>query len=81
MPLHSNSEYGNLAANQKNANIENVIMDLAEEVVCKTWAGLIGLGSTLGWALLNFVLGWAQIWAGLKYGLGSIEGHFRQKVN
>ena len=50
-------------------------------VVCKTWAGLIGLGSTLGWALLNFVLGWAQIWAGLKYGLGSIEGHFRQKVN
>ena len=59
----------------------NVYRFLKLSVVCKTWAGLIGLGSTLGWALLNFVLGWAQIWAGLKYGLGSIEGHFRQKVN
>ena len=34
-----------------------------DRVVCKTWAGLIGLVLILGWALLNFVLGWAQIWA------------------
>ena len=33
-------------------------------VVCKTWAGLIGLGS---------MLGWAQFWAGLDFGLGSID--------
>ena len=33
-------------------------------VVCKTWAGLIGLGS---------ILGWAQFWAGLDFGLGSID--------
>ena len=33
-------------------------------MTCKTWAGLIGLGS---------ILGWAQFWAGLDFGLGSID--------
>ena len=43
------------------------------EVVCKTWAGLNGLGSILGWAGLDFGLGWARF-----LGLGSVDnGSFR----
>ena len=42
-------------------------------VVCKTWAGLNGLGSILGWAGLDFGLGWARF-----LGLGSVDnGSFR----
>ena len=38
------------------------------KVVCKTWAGLNGLGSILGWAGLEFGLGWARF-----LGLGSVD--------
>ena len=54
-----------------------LLQSVSGEVVCKTWTGLTGLGSGLGWAL---------DWAGLDFGLGlngngSMQAERQIKVN